>query len=352
MSSQSIFTFATATSAANLANWMQYFDSNGTTAVLQRLGETPVIIATGPGADTTAPDSLVRPVAKVSVTGDFRLGRRELRPEGTVVRIGNATVGDGSLNVFAGPCAVENRQQMLACANVAAHYGAIGLRGGAFKPRTSPYSFQGLKWAGLDLLAEAREHTGLPILTEALDPRHVERLAATVDGLQIGARNMQNFELLTEAGKSGLPVVLKRGFGCTIDETLAAAEYIMAEGNDQVILCERGIRTFEKATRFTLDLSAAVLMKQRSHLPVMVDPSHSVGIPALVAPMSLAAAAAGVDALLIDVHVAPEQALCDGKQALLPDDFGMLMGNLELLAMGLSRKMAGVVRPALADAEL
>jgi 3-deoxy-7-phosphoheptulonate synthase len=352
MSNQSIFTFATATPAAALADWMQYFDSNGTTAVLQRLGDTPVIIAHGPGADTTAPESLTRPVAKVSVTGDFRLGRRELRPEGTVVRIGNATVGDGSLNVFAGPCAVENRQQMLACANVAAHYGAIGLRGGAFKPRTSPYSFQGLKWAGLDLLAEARAHTGLPILTEALDPRHVERLAATVDGLQIGARNMQNFELLTEAGKSGLPVVLKRGFGCTIDETLAAAEYILAEGNDQVILCERGIRTFENATRFTLDLSAAVLMKQRSHLPVMVDPSHSVGIPALVAPMSLAAAAAGVDALLIDVHVAPEQALCDGKQALLPDDFGMLMGNLELLAMGLSRKMAGVVRPALADAEL
>ncbi|MGL5859162.1 MAG: 3-deoxy-7-phosphoheptulonate synthase, partial [Angustibacter sp.] len=205
---------------------------------------------------------------------------------------------------------------------------------------------QGLKWDGLDLLAQARERTGLPILTEVLDPRHVERVAAVADGLQIGARNMQNFELLTEAGRSGLPVVLKRGFGCTVDEVLAAAEYVLVQGNDQVILCERGIRTFEHATRFTLDISAVALMKQRSHLPVMVDPSHSVGIPSLVEPVSLAAVAAGADALLIDVHVAPEQALCDGKQALLPDDFSTLMGKLELMAMGLSRKMAGVVAPA------
>ncbi|PPK65670.1 3-deoxy-7-phosphoheptulonate synthase [Actinokineospora auranticolor] len=343
MSGLSLYSFAVDTPATATQQWLDHFDTTGTTATLQHLGSTPVIVAHGPGTETPAPDNLVAPVAVVAAGGDFRLGRRELRPEGTVVRVGGATVGDGSLNVFAGPCAVENRQQLLDCADVAEHYGAVGLRGGAFKPRTSPYSFQGLKWAGLELLAEARAHTGLPILTEVLDPRHVERVAATADGLQIGARNMQNFELLSEAGKSGRPVVLKRGFGCTVDETLAAAEYILAQGNDQVILCERGIRTFEHATRFTLDISAVALMKQRSHLPVMVDPSHSVGIPALVEPVSLAAAAAGADALLIDVHVAPEQALCDGKQALLPDDFGVLMGKLELLSMGLSRKLAGVV---------
>jgi 3-deoxy-7-phosphoheptulonate synthase len=351
MSSQSILSFAPGTPAARLNEWLQFFDTTGTTAAQQFLGDTPVIIAHGPGVDTRAPENLVAPAAKVAVTGDFRLGRRELRPAGTIVRIGDAAVGDGSLNVFAGPCAVENQQQLLACADVAANYGSVGLRGGAFKPRTSPYSFQGLKWAGLELLAQARQHTGLPILTEVLDPRHVERVADIADGLQIGARNMQNFELLTEVGRSGRPVVLKRGFGCTVDETLAAAEYVLAQGNDQVILCERGIRTFEHATRFTLDISAVALMKQRSHLPVMVDPSHSVGIPSLVEPVSMAAAAAGADALLIDVHVAPEQALCDGKQALLPTDFGSLMGKLELLSMGLGRKMAGVMRPVLADSE-
>ena len=187
MSSQSILSFAPGTPAARLNEWLQFFDTNGTTATQQFLGDTPVIIAHGPGVDTQAPAALAAPVAKVAVTGDFRLGRRELRPEGTIVRIGDAAVGDGSLNVFAGPCAVENQQQMLACADIAANYGSVGLRGGAFKPRTSPYSFQGLKWAGLELLAEARQHTGLPILTEVLDPRHVERVAEIADGLQIGA---------------------------------------------------------------------------------------------------------------------------------------------------------------------
>jgi 3-deoxy-7-phosphoheptulonate synthase len=323
--------------------WLQHFDSTGTTTSTTRLGDLLVVAAKGPGAELPLPADLRQPLRTVASQGDFRLGRRELRPGGTTVTIGDAKIGDGSIAVFAGPCAVENREQMLATAFAAAQYGAIGLRGGAFKPRTSPYSFQGLRWAGLELLAEAREHTGLPILTECVDPRHVERLAETVDGFQIGARNMQNFELLIEVGKSGLPVVLKRGFGCTVDELLAASEYITAQGNDQVVLCERGIRTFEHSTRFTLDLSAVALMKQRSHLPVMVDPSHSVGIPALVEPMTLAAAAAGADALLIDIHVQPEQALCDGKQALLPADFGGLMGKLELLAMGIGRKMGGVV---------
>ncbi|WP_370947368.1 3-deoxy-7-phosphoheptulonate synthase [Amycolatopsis sp. cg5] len=341
--SESLLVFAAGT---NVDGWLQHFDSTGTTANSVKLGDSIVVIAKGPGTEIPAPAGLPAPKHEVASKGDFRLGRRELRPEGTIVTIGDAKVGDGSVAVFAGPCAVENREQMMATASVAAQYGSVGLRGGAFKPRTSPYSFQGLRWAGLELLEEARAHTGLPILTECVDPRHVERLAETIDGFQIGARNMQNFELLSEVGKAGLPVVLKRGFGCTVDETLAASEYITAQGNDQVVLCERGIRTFEHSTRFTLDLSAVALMKQRSHLPVMVDPSHSVGIPALVEPMTLAAAAAGADALLIDIHVQPEQALCDGKQALVPEAFRGLMTKLELLAMGIGRKMGGVVRPA------
>lgn len=270
----------------------------------------------------------------------FRLCRRELVPSGTVVSVGPAVVGDGSIAVFAGPCAVENRDQMLATATSVAQYGAVGLRGGAFKPRTSPYSFQGLKWEGLDLLAEARYRTGLPIVTEVVEPGHVERLAEVTDAFQVGARNMQNFSLLTEIGRSGMPVVLKRGFGNTVEEFLAASEYVLAEGNDQVILCERGIRTFESSTRFTLDLSSVALMKQRTHLPIMVDPSHAAGIPELVEPLTLGAVAVGADALIIDVHVTPEQALCDGKQALRPADFGHLMSRLQMLAMGLGRKLA------------
>lgn len=347
MSSEFLYAFAASTAHATVAGWLEFFETTGTTATAARLGGTAVIVARGPGTELAAPAHLAAPVAVVACSGDFRLGRRELRPEGTVVRIGAAAIGDGSINVVAGPCAVENREQMLATAAVAERGGAVALRGGAFKPRTSPYSFQGLRWAGLDLLDEARTATGLPVLTEVLDPRHVERVAAVADGLQIGARNMQNFELLAEAGRSGLPVVLKRGFGCTVDETLAAAEYILSQGNDQVILCERGIRTFETATRFTLDISAVPLMKQRSHLPVLVDPSHAVGVPALVEPVSMAAVAAGADALLIDVHVDPEQALCDGKQALLPDAFTGLMGRLETLAMGLGRSLSGALRPDL-----
>jgi 3-deoxy-7-phosphoheptulonate synthase len=250
-------------------------------------------------------------------------------------------IGDGSVAVFAGPCAVEDKEQLLATAAVVAEGGAVGLRGGAFKPRTSPYSFQGLGWAGLDLLAEARAETGLPILTEVVDPRHVERFIGVADGFQIGTRNMQNFTLLREVGRSGLPVVLKRGFGCTVAELLAAAEYVLAEGNDRLVLCERGIRTFDQATRFTLDLSAVALLKQRSHLPVMVDPSHGTGIPSLVEPMALGAVAVGADALLIDVHVRPDAALCDGKQALPPTDFKRLMSRIDLLAMGVGRKLAG-----------
>lgn len=321
--------------------WLRHCATTGIPAAEYRLGRAPVLVLSGAGVTMPPQDGLPRPVGTVySSGGDLRLARRELRPPGTVASVGSTRVGNGSIAVFAGPCAVENRDQLLATAKVAADCGAVGLRGGAFKPRTSPYSFQGLRWAGLELLVEARDVTGLPVLTEVLDPRHVERFAAAVDGFQIGTRNMQNFALLAEVGATGMPVVLKRGFGCTIDELLAAAEYVLAQGNDQLILCERGIRTFDHATRFTLDLSAVALLKRRTHLPVMVDPSHAVGIPDLVEPMTLGAAAVGADALLIDVHVQPDEALCDGKQALRPEEFDRLMHRLELLARGLGRQLS------------
>ncbi|ETK35460.1 3-deoxy-7-phosphoheptulonate synthase [Microbispora sp. ATCC PTA-5024] len=324
---------------SGIDGWTQHFDSTGTTATTYRLGAVDVMVAQGPATRLPAPEDLPRPAHTVRASGGFRLGRRELVPSGTKVSIGSAVIGDGDIAVFAGPCAVENREQMLSTANAVAGHGAVGLRGGAFKPRTTPYSFQGLKWAGLELLAEAREETGLPILTEVVDPRHVDRMAEVTDAFQIGTRNMQNFSLLSEVGRTGMPVVLKRGFGCSVEELLTAGEYILAEGNDQLVLCERGIRTFEGSTRFTLDLSAVALLKRRTHVPVMVDPSHSLGVPELIEPLTLAAVAAGADALLIDVHVQPQQALCDGKQALLPADFGRIMGRLDSLALGLGRRL-------------
>jgi 3-deoxy-7-phosphoheptulonate synthase len=334
--------FDSAADGPGIEGWLRHCRTTGIPAVEHRLGRTPVLVLSGPGVTMPPQHGLPQPVGMVYSSGDLRLTRRELRPDGTVASVRSTRVGDGSIAVFAGPCAVENRDQLLATAKVAADSGAVGLRGGAFKPRTSPYSFQGLRWAGLELLAEARDVTGLPVLTEVVDPRHVERFADVVDGFQIGTRNMQNFALLAEVGATGMPVVLKRGFGCTIDELLAAAEYVLAQGNDQLILCERGIRTFDHATRFTLDLSAVALLKRRTHLPVMVDPSHAVGIPELVEPMTLGAAAVGADALLIDVHVQPDEALCDGKQALRPEEFDRLMHRLGLLARGLSRQLSTV----------
>ena len=340
-STEHLLVFSAQIEQSGLDGWMRHLGGSGTVTSLHRLGDLAIIVAKGQVTRPLAAGCLPSPTHTVISSGDFRLGRRELRPGGTVVSFGRTAIGDGSIAVFAGPCAVESREQMMATATAAASAGAVGLRGGAFKPRTSPYSFQGMAWAGLDLLADARSSTGLPVLTEIIDPGHVERFAAVVDGFQIGARNMQNFALLREVGKTGMPTVLKRGFGCTVDEMLAASEYILAEGNDQVVLCERGIRTFDHATRFTLDLSAVALMKQRSHLPVMVDPSHSTGIPSLVEPMTLGAAAVGADALLIDIHVQPDAALCDGKQALRPSEFERLMGKLDLLAMGVGRKLSG-----------
>jgi 3-deoxy-7-phosphoheptulonate synthase len=329
-------------SRAGVDGWLRHLEDAGVPTQMYRLGTSHVLPVSDVDAVIAAGSDLPAPTLQVPRQGPAWLGRRELRPAGTEVSLGPTTIGDGSVAVFAGPCAVETPEQMMATAAVVAEHGAAGLRGGVFKPRTSPHSFQGLGWTGLELLVEARKRTGLPFITEVVDPEHVKRLAEVVDGFQIGARNMQNFALLSAAGQSGLPVVLKRGFGCTVEETLAAGEYLLLEGNDQVILCERGIRTFEPSSRFTLDLTAVALWKQRTHLPVMVDPSHSGGRPELVEPLSLAAIAAGADALLIDVHVQPEQALCDGSQALTPAQFAGLMGRLTGAAAGLGRTMSRV----------
>jgi len=223
--------------------------------------------------------------------------------------------------LIAGPCAVESRSQVLETARAVDEAGATMFRGGAYKPRTSPYSFQGLGHAGLELLHEAKLETGLPVVTEVLDPRDIEKVLEVADVLQIGARNMHNYALLAEAGRTDRPVLLKRGFSSTLDELLMSAEYILKEGNDEVILCERGIRTFESAYRFTLDLMAIPVLKQRTHLPVIVDPSHAAGDRALVLPLSLAAAAAGADGVIVEVHPDPEHAVCDGAQSLSTAEF-------------------------------
>ncbi|MCL2151059.1 MAG: 3-deoxy-7-phosphoheptulonate synthase [Coriobacteriia bacterium] len=273
--------------------------------------------------------SCVERVMKVSEP--YKLAGRRFHPPDTVVDVAGRLIGGGNFAVIAGPCSVESEQQILSVASDVALSGAQFLRGGAFKPRTSPYAFQGLGVEGLELLKVARERTGLPIVTEIMSPEYVEIFTRDVDVIQIGARNMQNFPLLTEVGRTGKPVLLKRGPSCTIDELLMAAEYVLSAGKSQVILCERGIRTFETATRNTLDLSAVPVIKQKSHLPVIVDPSHGTGHWSLVAPMALAAVAAGADGLIIEVHNQPEKALCDGQQSITPQRFEALMGRINHL---------------------
>jgi 3-deoxy-7-phosphoheptulonate synthase len=282
---------------------------------------------------TTLPVEVLDGVEKVlPVTDSYKLASRQFRPEPTVVDVDGVKVGGGNLVVMAGPCAVESREQLLEAAAIAKEGGAQFLRGGAFKPRTSPYSFQGLERQGLEYLAEAREVTGLKIVTEITEVTSVAMVAEYADMLQIGARNMQNFHLLKEVGRAGKPVLLKRGISATISEWLHAAEYILNEGNYQVVLCERGIRTFEEYTRNTLDLSAVGAIKQLSHLPIIVDPSHGTGRWRLVKPMSLAAIAAGADGLMIEMHPNPATALSDGPQSLDPQHYYDLMRSVESLA--------------------
>ncbi|MDI3522574.1 MAG: 3-deoxy-7-phosphoheptulonate synthase [Bacillota bacterium] len=277
----------------------------------------------------------------VPVLHPYKLVSRELKPEPTVVKVGGVAIGGPEVVVIAGPCAVESEEQILATARTVKAAGARILRGGAFKPRSSPYSFQGLGEEGLRLLALARAETGLPIVTEVLDVRTLETVAAQADMIQIGARNMQNFELLREVGVLKLPVLLKRGLSATIEEWLLAAEYIMREGNSQIVLCERGIRSFDTATRNTLDLAAVPLLHRLSHLPVIVDPSHATGKWRLVTPMSLAAVAAGADGLIIEVHPDPTAALSDGPQSLTPERFQGLMLKLRPVVAAMERSIAG-----------
>ncbi len=275
----------------------------------------------------------------VRVSKPYKLVGREFKKEDTLVRVGGLPIGGGQTMVMAGPCSVESEEQIMSTAFAVKGGGATVLRGGAFKPRTSPHAFRGLGIDGLKMLDQAKAATGLPVITEIMDVRDLDIVAQYADILQVGARNMQNFSLLDEVGKPGKPVLLKRGMSNTIQEWLLAAEYILAQGNNQVILCERGVRTFEPATRFTFDVNAIPLVKRLSHLPVVGDPSHGTGKWYLVEPVALASVAAGADGLLIEVHPSPDHALSDGAQSLTFENFNKLMGRLSLIAEAVGRPL-------------
>lgn len=273
------------------------------------------------------------------ILAPYKIASREVRTDNTVIKIGDGSIGGNKIGIIAGPCAVENKEQIVSVAKMVKEAGAIALRGGAYKPRTNPYSFQGLQEKGLEYLAIAREETGLPIVTEVLGENHVELVGKYADILQIGTRNMSNFELLKSVGEIKKPVILKRGMAATLDEFLQAAEYILAQGNPNVILCERGVRTFETHTRFTLSLSVVPQLKELTHLPVIVDPSHGTGKRSLVNPMSKGAVAVGADGLLIEVHHDPEASYVDGPQTITSDDFKRLMTELKPLARAVNREV-------------
>jgi 3-deoxy-7-phosphoheptulonate synthase len=295
-----------------------------------------VALLTLPGVESVTP-----------VLKPYKLASREFADGASVISIGDrsgCTIGGAALAVIAGPCSVENPEMLLQSARAVRAAGGVMLRGGAFKPRTSPYSFQGLGAAALAMLRDVRAQTGLPVVTEVLDTRHVELVAEHVDMIQIGARNMQNFALLSEVGRVQRPVLLKRGLSATVQELLMAAEYIMAQGNRDVVLCERGIRTFETATRNTLDVAAVAVLKRETHLPVIVDPSHAAGTAHLVKPLAFAAIAAGADGLMVEVHPDPEAALSDGDQSLSLETFAELMHELQPFAAAVGRGLDGAAR--------
>ncbi len=277
----------------------------------------------------------------VPILKPYKLVSADFRGHDGYVEVAGRRIGGGSFGLIAGPCAVETRDQTLATARAVRDAGAGLLRGGAFKPRTSPYAFQGLGEPGLEILVEAREETGLPIVTEVMNLRHIDRVLEVADIVQVGARNVQNFDLLRELGQADRPVLLKRGLSTTIEEWLLSAEYVAREGNDRIILCERGIRTFETATRSTLDISAVPVVKGLSSLPIIVDPSHAAGRRDLILPMARAAVAAGADGLIVEVHPAPETALCDGPQALHADDFGSWVADVRRVVDLMGKVMAG-----------
>lgn len=273
------------------------------------------------------------------VSEPYKKANRKFHPDPTIVKVGDTEVGGKQITLIAGPCSVESEAQIVSVAKAVKNSGATMLRGGAFKPRTSPYSFQGLKYEGLELLKEARAETGLPIVTELMSPYDIDRFVKDVDVIQIGARNMQNFELLKELGKIDKPILLKRGLSATIEEWLMSAEYILSGGNPNVILCERGIRTFETYTRNTLDLSAIVAVKKVSHLPIIVDPSHATGKAWMVPALARAAIAVGADGLIIEVHNDPEHALCDGSQSIRPEQFDEVVRDLRTIAPVVGREI-------------
>ncbi len=311
-----------------LENWIRergldIHKSEGTNStILGLVGDTSKI-----DIDLLGALEIVENVKRVSEP--YKNANRKFHPKDTVVDVNGVKIGGGNFAVIAGPCSVESEEQICEVAAAVKASGAVMLRGGAFKPRTSPYAFQGMRGEGIELLEKAKANTGLPIVTEIMDASQLP-LFENVDVIQVGARNMQNFELLKALGKQSKPILLKRGLSSTIEELLMSAEYIMAGGNENVILCERGIRTFETATtRNTLDLCAIPVLKERSHLPVVIDPSHATGVARLVKPMSIAAAAAGADGLIIEVHNNPEKALCDGKQSLTPEAFDDVMKAVE-----------------------
>ena len=306
----------------HLVNWLKamnldvHISEGAHVTVLGLIGDTSRV-----DMDLLKSLEMVESVKRVSEP--FKQANRKFHPKDTVIEIGNVKIGGGHFAMIAGPCSVESEEQIIAVARAVKASGANILRGGAFKPRTSPYAFQGMKGAGIELLMKAREETGLPIVTEIMNISTLD-LFADVDIIQVGARNMQNFDLLKELGKTNKPILLKRGLANTLQELLMSAEYIMSEGNENVILCERGIRTFETATRNTLDLSAVTVLHNLTHLPVVVDPSHATGKANLVAPMAFAATAAGADGIMVEVHNNPSCALCDGAQSLTPQQFDQL----------------------------
>jgi 3-deoxy-7-phosphoheptulonate synthase len=330
------------TSDADVADVCRRIEAMGLRAHVSRGEQRTVVGAIGDDRFKTrvqALEALECVESLVPILQPFKLASREVRAADTVVEVDGVRIGGARLTIMAGPCGVESEAQLMAVADGVKAGGAHVLRGGAFKPRTSPYAFQGLEEEGLRLLAEARKRTGLPVVTEVLEPDRVGLVAEYADILQIGARNVQNFSLLKEVGQCGRPVLLKRGMATTIKEYLLSAEYVLAGGNPDVILCERGIRTFETATRFTLDLNAVPVIKKLSHLPILVDPSHGTGHWEYVTPMARAAIACGADGLIIEVHGNPAEALSDGPQSLKPDRFARLVGELRLLAQAVGRTL-------------
>ena len=310
----------------NLLKWLEGLNLKTTlvkgeqSSILGLIGDTSVV-----DIDMIKAIDIVESVKRIQEP--FKAANRKFHPDDTIIDLAGRKIGGGNFMVTAGPCSVESREQILNIAVKVKESGAAMLRGGAFKPRTSPYAFQGLQAEGLELLYQAKKETGLPIVSEIMNVNHID-MFKNVDVIQVGARNMQHFELLKELGRINRPILLKRGLANTIEELLMSAEYIMSGGNKNIILCERGIRTFETYTRNTLDLSAIPLLKELTHLPVVVDPSHATGISRLVKPMSLAAAAAGADGLIIEVHNDPARALCDGAQSLTPEAFADVIGSL------------------------